>query len=257
MGASPANNTNSGIIIMQIIKQSDLDFESVVVALKDGKTIVYPTETCYGLGCDARNGAAVEKIVKIKQRREEKPFLVVVPDVAMAMEYLEWSPKLQELADKYWPGALTVVGRALSLRGPRHGGGRSNPVVKQHWIAALPRVARNDSLADGVVAPDGTVALRVTAHPVAAALARALGRPLISTSANISGKEPSYSAEEVIKMFVPMKYGIPHFVEKNQQPDQPDILLDFGVLPQNPPTTIVRVVGDEMRVLRKGSVLVS
>lgn len=203
---------------MVTISQSNLDIDSVVSALKSGQTIVYPTETCYGLGCDARNAKAVEKVVKIKQRRENKPFLVVVPDVAMAMEYLEWSPQLDEIASKYWPGALTVVGR-----------------LKDWKIEKLPR------LADDVVAKDGTIALRVTAHPVAAALARALGRPLISTSANISGREPSYSAEEVIKMF-------------ENQSDQPDILLDYGDLPQNPPTTIVRVMGGEMEVLRKGSV---
>ena len=83
----------------------------------------------------------------------------------------------------------------------------------------------------------------MTAHPVAAALAQALGGPLISTSANISGREPSYSAEEVIKMFT-------------NQPDQPDILLDYGVLPENLPTTIVRVVDGEVRVLRQGGVII-
>lgn len=203
---------------MMVIPQSNLDIEFVVSALKSGQTIVYPTETCYGLGCDARNGEAVEKVVKIKQRRESKPMLVIVPDAAMALRYLEWSLKLQELADKYWPGALTVVGR-----------------LKDWKIERLPR------LADGVVAGDGTVAFRVTSHPIPAQLSRLLDAPLVSTSANISGKEPSYSAEGVIKMF-------------ENQPDQPDILLDYGVLPRNPPTTIVRVMGGEMEVLRKGNV---
>lgn len=212
---------------MIVLKSQDL--QQVIESLKIGSVIIYPTETCYGLGGDATNPEVVEKIYKIKQRREEKPFLVIAPDVEMAKEYLEWSLQLDEIAKKYWPGAVTVVSEGKS------------------------KSEKDKRLTDGIIAPDGTVAMRVTAHPVAAELARALGRPLISTSANISGREPSYSAEEVIKMFVPMKYGIPYSVGTNQ-PDQPDILLDYGVLPQNPPTTIVRVVDGKISVLRKGGI---
>lgn len=199
---------------MRIVKEID---EMVVGALRSGQVLVYPTETCYGLGGDATNPEVVEKIYKIKQRREEKPFLVVVPDVAMAMEYLEWSSQLDEIASKYWPGPLTVVSES-----------------KVHKVQKSIK-----SLCDGVIAPDGTVAMRVTAHPVAAELARALGRPLISTSANISGREPSYAASEVIKMFA-------------NQLDQPDILFDYGELSKNLPTTIVKVDGGQLTVLRKG-----
>jgi len=217
---------------MQIIKQSDLNFSDVVAALKNGKTIVYPTETCYGLGCDARNNEAVEKVVKIKQRQENKPMLVVVPDAAMALEYLEWSPKLQELADKYWftrcsppamgradgdePGALTIVARAKE----------------------------NCGLAAGVVAKDGTVAFRVTSHSVAARLGRELGAPLVSTSANIAGQEPSYKVEDIIKMF-------------SNAVDQPDIIIDAGELPRRAPSTIVRVMDGRVEVLRQGEVAVN
>ncbi len=197
---------------MKVFKEINRE---VIESLRNGAILIYPTETCYGLGGDATNPEVVEKIYKIKQRREEKPFLVVVSDVAMAMEYLEWSARLDEIASRYWPGALTVVGTGNGERGT--------------------------GLASGVIAPDGTIAVRVTAHPVAAGLARALGGPLISTSANISGQDPSYSAEEVIKMFV-------------NRPNQPDVLIDCGVLPQNPPTTIVRVVGKKIEVLRKGGV---
>lgn len=203
---------------MKVVKEIN---ETVIEALQNGRILVYPTETCYGLGGDAANSEVVEKIYKIKQRREEKPFLVVVPDVAMAMEYLEWSPQLDEIASRYWPGPLTVVG-----------------LLRRSSLAP-----RNDGLASGVVAPDGTVALRVTAHPVAAELARALGRPLISTSANISGHAPSYSAIEVIKMF-------------DGQKDQPDILIDCGELPKNLPTTIVKIVDGEVEILRQGDVVV-
>ncbi|MBI5222556.1 MAG: threonylcarbamoyl-AMP synthase [Candidatus Magasanikbacteria bacterium] len=211
---------------MQTIKQSDLDISALTEKLKSGSTIVYPTETCYGLGCDARNSLAVEKIIKIKQRKEKKPFLVVVPDAAMALRYLEWSQKLQELADKYWftwrsfsgdgPGALTVVARAKEDCG----------------------------LAPGVVAPDGTVAFRVTSHPLAARLSRELGAPIVSTSANISGQSQSYSAEAVRQSFA-------------NQPNQPDIIIDVGELPHRAPSTIVRVLDGKVEVLRQGETVIN
>lgn len=210
---------------MKIVKEID---KEVIGSLKAGSVIVYPTETCYGIGGDATNPEVVEKIYKIKQRREEKPFLVVVPDVAMAMEYLEWSPQLDEIASKYWPGALTVVGKMQNAECRMQNG----EIILKSEICNL-------QLASGVIAPDGTIATRVTAHPVASALARELGRPLISTSANISGREPSYSADEVIKMF------------ENQE-NQPYILIDVGELPKNPPTTMVRVVDGEVEILRQG-----
>jgi len=79
--------------------------------LKNGKTIIFPTETSYGLGCDATNQEAVDKIFKIKGRRGDKPLLVVVPTVEMAREWLEWTPLVEKLAEKYWPGALTIVSK--------------------------------------------------------------------------------------------------------------------------------------------------
>ncbi|MBI4427080.1 MAG: threonylcarbamoyl-AMP synthase [Candidatus Magasanikbacteria bacterium] len=212
---------------MQILKLDSLDFSDVVEKLRNGFTIVYPTETCYGLGCDARNNEAVEKVAKIKQRPPSsrfgqdcgvasKPFLVVVPDAAMALRYLEWSPKLQELADKYWPGALTIVALAKD----------------------------NCGLASGVVAADGTVAFRVTSHPIAARLSRELDAPLVSTSANISGQEQPYSVEAVQRYFA-------------SQPNQPDIIIDAGELPQRAPSTIVRVVDGKVEVVREGEVVVN
>lgn len=82
----------------------------IVVDLLAGKTIVFPTETSYGLGCDATNQAAVDRIFKIKGRGSDKPLLVVVPTVEMAKKYLRWSPIIEKISARYWPGPLTVVG---------------------------------------------------------------------------------------------------------------------------------------------------
>ena len=85
--------------------------EEALEYLESGKTVVFPTETSYGLGCDATNQSAVDMIFKIKGRKSDKPLLVVVPTIEMAKEYIEWSSLLEKLSKLYWPGALTVVGK--------------------------------------------------------------------------------------------------------------------------------------------------
>ena len=96
---------------MIILTEQNL-FEAVEY-LKAGKTIVFPTETSYGLGCDAANQEAVNKIFKIKGRKSDKPLLVVVPTIEMAKKYLVWNNLLEDLASRYWPGPLTLVGKYL------------------------------------------------------------------------------------------------------------------------------------------------
>lgn len=93
---------------MKILTECNL--AQLVVDLLAGKTVVFPTETSYGLGCAATNQAAVDKIFKIKGRGSDKPLLVVVPTVEVAKKYLVWNTTLEKVAQKYWPGAVTVVG---------------------------------------------------------------------------------------------------------------------------------------------------
>ena len=97
---------------MRIINQENLS--EAVVALQAGQTLIFPTETSYGLGCDSANQEAVNKIFSIKQRRSDKPLLVVVPSIEMAKKYLVWNDLLEDLAGKFWPGPLTVVGEYLN-----------------------------------------------------------------------------------------------------------------------------------------------
>jgi len=158
---------------MQIFKQENLNILEIVEKLKQGQTIVYPTETVYGLGCDATQQVAVDKIFKIKQRQLDKAVLVLMADVAMAMNYVEWNKDLDEIAQKYWPGALTIVARAKF----------------------------NSGLAKNVVAEDGTVAFRVTGHALCAEIIEALGCPLVSTSANISSEKSPSDIQTVLNSF--------------------------------------------------------
>jgi len=201
---------------MNIINQTEaLDY------LKSGKTIIFPTETSYGLGCDATNQKAVNKIFKIKGRRPDKPLLVVVPTVEMARKYLEWSPLLEKLSLKYWPGPFTVVSKVK---------------VKSEKLKV-------GELAKGVVGSNGTVAVRVSSADAPKYLSEKLGRPVVATSANISDAGDAYDSEELIKTYEGREF-------------QPDAIIDAGVLPHNPPTTIVSVVGEELKVLRQGAIVI-
>lgn len=155
------------------IESEKINVSEIGDLLKKGDTIVYPTETCYGLGCDASNQAAVDKIFEIKKRDKHKPLLVIAHDPSVMMRYVEWNPLLDDLAEKYWPGPLTIVARAKE----------------------------NSGLARGVIADDNTIAFRITAHSLATELCEVLDKPLVSTSANIASMDNPYDIEHVVGMF--------------------------------------------------------
>jgi len=132
-----------------------------VTALRAGALVVFPTETLYGIGCDALNPDAIARLRAVKQRGADKGVATIVGDVAMLDLLSEQvSPAARRLADAFWPGPLTLL---LPAR------------------AGLP----------GPIVLDGMVAARVSSHPVARRLAQELGRPLASPSANPGGLEPA------------------------------------------------------------------
>lgn len=204
-------------MIMIIIPTKEIDIDNVVTHLNAGGTLVYPTETCYGLGCDAFNNGAVEKIFKIKERDPGKPVLMLVHDVLVIKKYIDWTPTMEKLAQTYWPGPLTLV---------------------------VPLTAGEHPFARGIMGSDGTIAFRVTSHPLAQELCEQLQKPLVSTSANIAAMGDPYAIENIVEMF------------RHHDP-QPDILLDAGVLPEQKPSTIVRIDGNVLSVLRQGEIFVA
>ena len=199
---------------MQIIKQSEVNIEDLVNELKKGKVIVYPTETCYGLGCDATNQAAVKRLFAIKHREESKSVLVLMADAEMSKKYVQWTPALEKLARKYWPGPLTIVAKVIN---------------------------QNTGLADGVLGKDNTIAFRISNNNFASGLTKSLGRPLVSTSANIAAQASPYDIESIIKMF-------------GNANDKLDFIIDGGTLPFCQPSTMARVLDDKIEVLRQGEV---
>ncbi|MBI2538264.1 MAG: threonylcarbamoyl-AMP synthase [Deltaproteobacteria bacterium] len=147
-------------------------FSRAVTAIRQGEVIVFPTETFYGLGADALNSAAVEKVVSLKGRNLENPIAVIIADREMLKEVVaEVPPTALRLMERFWPGPLTVV------------------------------LAAKKTLPAPLLNSNGGIGIRISSHPAAARLARELGRPLTATSANPSGKEPARTVEEAIGYF--------------------------------------------------------
>jgi L-threonylcarbamoyladenylate synthase len=137
--------------------------------LKAGGLVAFPTETVYGLGADATQGEAVAAIFAAKGRPLFNPLIVHVTGLEDARRHVEFSPRAQALAERFWPGPLTLV---------------------------LPR--RKDSpLSLLVSAGLDTVALRAPSHPAALALLKAAGVPVAGPSANLSGQVTATTAAHV------------------------------------------------------------
>ncbi len=131
--------------------------EQAAALLGGGSLVVFPTETVYGLGALALDPAAVERIFQAKGRPANNPLIVHVANLAQARGLVrDWPADAQRLAERFWPGPLTLV------------------------------LAKDPCVPDRVTAGGGTVALRMPAHPVALALLRKVGAPLAAPSANRS-----------------------------------------------------------------------
>ena len=196
--------------------RSDADIEGALSAvtahLQRGGLLAYPTETVYGLGSRARE-AEVRALARLKGRRPNKPFLLLVSSRTMAeAQGLAFNEVASALARAFWPGPLTLV-----LPG---GGGR------------LPDLLRG---------PEGGIAVRWTSHPGMARLVAALEEPITSTSANLPGQPPAPGAEAILRDFAAA-------AEAGTL-----VVLDGGVLGNSPPSTVVDCTRPTPRLVREGA----
>ena len=143
--------------------------DEAVAILKNGGAIGFPTETFYGLGADARNEAAVEKIFDVKGRDFNNPILVVIGEPGDIDLFAQDIPaQARALMKRFWPGPVTILFRASAAVSPK------------------------------LTAGSGKIGIRLTSHPIAREIARKLGGPLTATSANLSGATECSSAAEVL-----------------------------------------------------------
>jgi L-threonylcarbamoyladenylate synthase len=164
--------TMSNMIKMNPVIPEHSYIESVADILRQGGVIGYPTETIYGIGCNALNSVAVERIYQLKNRDRRKAMILIAGDTVQVSELVTSIPEAAEkLIENFWPGPLTIVFEASSR------------------------------LKEFAFGKSKTIAIRIPDSVICLELLKETGFPIVSTSANISGAPASTSAEQVEKFF--------------------------------------------------------
>lgn len=171
--------------------------------VKENDVIVYPTETAYGIGGNALNEEVIDRVYEAKQRPRSKGLTVIVNSLEQAEKYAELNEAEKALIKEFMPGPLTLVAE------------------KKDEIP--------DSLNDSFV-------FRISSSPIARELSE--DKPLIATSANISGESTSYSVEDI----------------SDELLNKVDFVLDKGRLPKGPTSTIAEIRDGQVFIHREGPI---
>ncbi len=189
-----------------------MDFENEIVkslkVLEQGGTILYPTDTVWGIGCDATNTMAVEKIYRIKSRAEAKSMIILIDHIDKLSTYIE---KIPDITDDL----LASI---------------TNPVTIIYSNAR--------KLAANVIASDGTIAIRIVKDEFCAELIRRFGKPIVSTSANISGFDTPVVFSQIA---IEIKQSVDYIVTYKQ---------DYFT--RSKPSTIIRLRDDGTYIIIRG-----
>ena len=193
---------------MEILNLSSKNYSNIIgkvvkILKKDG-VVVLPTDTVYGLMADATNKKAVGKIFKIKKRQKEKWLPLFVKDLKSAKNIAKIDKKQERLLKSVWPGKTTAV-------------------FKRKKGIKLYGVDKN------------TIAIRIPNYPLLNELLCKIKRPLVQTSANISGKKPLTNVKAIIKQFK----------------KKPDLIISVGKLKSTKPSKVIDITGSQAKILRK------
>jgi len=195
-----------------VINQEQPDEDNVRIAvetLRQGGIIIYPTETVYGLGVDCENEQAVKNLYRVKKRKETKPFSLIAADREMVQDYVdEVSDFGRKLTDRFWPGPLTIVFKA------------------------------NENVNPLITCGTAAIGMRVPDNMLCRTLVQQLGRPITSTSANLSGEKEC----RIIKQ-------IPDALKTAVE-----VILDGGETRGTVPSTVISVASDTPEILREGAI---
>lgn len=208
---------------MKVISESPEAIQEAIDVLTAGGVVIHATETCYGFACDLTNPKALEHLFAVKHRPDSQPVSALFSAIDEAKTYVVFSEKALSLAQKYLPGPLTLV---------------------------LPRVANSSfllhvcplSLSPITSNLSPTIGVRISSHPFAHHLAFAFGKPLATTSANLHGKPNPYSYTDIQSQYA-------------DSAPLPDLMIDSGELTAKPASTVVEVLGENVRVLRQGDIV--
>lgn len=173
-----------------------------------GDLVIYPTETVYGLAGDATSDEAVARVFEKKSRPLERPISVAVDSLSMAYQVGKLSLREENLIQKFLPGPLTIL------------------VEARPYVSGL------------LTAGGDKVGVRIPDHRVALGLIEAVGGPITSTSANLTGQPAPREVRDSVRQ-------LGEYVE---------LALDAGRSPGGEPSTVVDVVGEKIEIIRKGPI---
>lgn len=174
------------------------DIKKAVEVLKAGGVILYPTDTIWGLGCDATNADAVKRIYQIKKREDSKSMLVLMENPALLDRYVDDVPEVAWDLIELSTTPLTII------------------------------YSKAKNLASNLVAADGSIGIRFTGEDFSRGLLQRFRKPIVSTSANISGEKPPAFFGEITEE---IKSNVDYIVEYRQDdttPRQPSSIIKLG-----------------------------
>lgn len=174
------------------------DLQKAVEILKNGGIILYPTDTIWGIGCDATNTEAVKRIYEIKKREDSKSMLVLMENAALLDRYVEEVPEVAWDLVEISTTPLTVI----------------YPGAK--------------NLAKNLIAEDGSIGIRFTKEKFTSQLLQRFRKPLVSTSANISGEKSPAFFDEISEAIKSQMDYIVEFRQDDRIPAQPSSIIKLG-----------------------------
>ncbi len=154
---------------MRVVKIENVNFNEITEILDNSGLVIYPTETCYGIGCNPCDPIAVEKLMRYKARREGKAISVAVSDAKMASEYVELNETAKRIYERFLPGPFTVISKSKGF------------------------------VAKGIESENGTLGIRIPDFPWMIELLREYKKPITATSANQSYQKVPYSISDIIE----------------------------------------------------------
>lgn len=200
---------------MENMRYNKEDLQQALQVLRSGGIIVYPTDTVWGIGCDATNVEAVKRIYALKQREDSKSMLVLL-DSAAKLNYYVDVPEAAEMLLEATPPQPSPQGREID---PCEDDAKPLTLIYPN--------ARH--LAQNLIAEDGSIGIRITSEPFSQALCAQLKRPIVSTSANISGHPSARFFHEIEQAILEGADYVCLFRREDETPHQPSTIIKINV----------------------------
>ena len=191
------------------------DLEEAVRVLRAGGVIVYPTDTVWGIGCDATNEEAVRRVYALKRRADSKSMLVLLDAPGKLQGYVEEVPEMA------WELLECTSPLQLPLQGVRENTESIRPLTIIY--------PRGKNLARNLLAEDGSVGIRITREPFSKALCERLRRPIVSTSANISGEPAAKTFHQISEAVLEQADYVCLYRRDDEEEKAPSSIIKVGL----------------------------